>query len=463
MDEVIEGCPWLFQGQPIVLQKWEPGMVMRKHSLTNVPVWIRLRHLPTKYWTDDGLSMVASGVGKPLYQDAITRQCGRLDYARVCILLQYDSTLPKHVVIKVPPALGGEVHLIKVDIEYEWIPPKCKTCKTLGHSPDLCPSKKDPKKWLHVYVPKPLDKSSTMVVDNEAAEIEQGVEVEHNVDFAIPNINPLPKLDSSLQNTTLANQKGGIRAHRSHSHATSSPPRNGDFELEGRGKEIVIHNQFEALEQINDGEDDYAGNRIWILWDVAVVDVDILDSHTQFIHLKVALRSTHTTCFITVVYGNNNLVARRQLWQGLTTIANGVQEVVMGDFNSILDQSEICGQSSDQAQTMAEFGQCLLETDSFYYCGLPRTSDHSTLVLDNGIADRAKGSIFRFDNFLTKAPGFLQVVQSSWHYPVYGTAQYSLAQKLKRMKPIFRKLRRDKGDLHANVKMAEYYMLQAQN
>ncbi|KAL0297824.1 UNVERIFIED_CONTAM: hypothetical protein Sangu_3177300 [Sesamum angustifolium] len=64
MEEVIEGGPWLFQGQPIVLQRWEPGMVLRKHKHTQVPVWIRLRHLPVEFWTDDGLSTVASGVGR---------------------------------------------------------------------------------------------------------------------------------------------------------------------------------------------------------------------------------------------------------------------------------------------------------------------------------------------------------------------------------------------------------------
>ncbi|KAK4381370.1 hypothetical protein Sango_2974900 [Sesamum angolense] len=64
MEEVIEGGPWLFQGQPIVLQRWEPGMVLRKHKHTQVPVWIRLRHLPVEFWTDEGLSTVASGVGR---------------------------------------------------------------------------------------------------------------------------------------------------------------------------------------------------------------------------------------------------------------------------------------------------------------------------------------------------------------------------------------------------------------
>ncbi|KAL2226400.1 UNVERIFIED_CONTAM: hypothetical protein Sindi_1998700 [Sesamum indicum] len=105
MENVIEGGPWLFQGQPIVLQKWEPGMAMRKLQHKHVPVWIKLRHLPMEYWTIDGLSTVASGVGKPLYPDAITRACTRLDFAR------------------------------------EWLPPKCTNCMTLHMAKD-CPLNK---------------------------------------------------------------------------------------------------------------------------------------------------------------------------------------------------------------------------------------------------------------------------------------------------------------------------------
>ncbi|KAL0292015.1 UNVERIFIED_CONTAM: hypothetical protein Sangu_3258100 [Sesamum angustifolium] len=46
MEEVIEGGPWLFQGQPIVLQVWEQGMSLRRQQHTQIPVWIRLKHLP---------------------------------------------------------------------------------------------------------------------------------------------------------------------------------------------------------------------------------------------------------------------------------------------------------------------------------------------------------------------------------------------------------------------------------
>ncbi|KAK4383989.1 hypothetical protein Sango_3101100 [Sesamum angolense] len=83
MEEVIEGGPWLFQGQLIVLQRWESGMVLRKHKHTQVPMWIRLRHLPVEFWTNEGLSTVASGVGWPLYQDTT------LGHARDWISLVY--------------------------------------------------------------------------------------------------------------------------------------------------------------------------------------------------------------------------------------------------------------------------------------------------------------------------------------------------------------------------------------
>ncbi|KAL0282164.1 UNVERIFIED_CONTAM: hypothetical protein Sradi_7269600 [Sesamum radiatum] len=37
MEEIIEGGPWLFQGQPIVLQCWEPGMSLRRQKHTKIP------------------------------------------------------------------------------------------------------------------------------------------------------------------------------------------------------------------------------------------------------------------------------------------------------------------------------------------------------------------------------------------------------------------------------------------
>ncbi|KAL0292369.1 UNVERIFIED_CONTAM: hypothetical protein Scaly_2594200 [Sesamum calycinum] len=138
MEDIIEEGPWLFQGQPIVLQCWEQGMSLRRQKHTQIPVWVRLKHLPLEFWTADGLSTVASGVGIPLYTDKITKSCSRLDFARVCVMLDYNSTLPKHLVVMHPVRQEGQEIPLKINVEYEWLPQRCKTCCSLGHTAQAC-------------------------------------------------------------------------------------------------------------------------------------------------------------------------------------------------------------------------------------------------------------------------------------------------------------------------------------
>ncbi|KAL2251876.1 UNVERIFIED_CONTAM: hypothetical protein Sindi_2309900 [Sesamum indicum] len=109
-------------GQLIVLKKWESGMAIRK-----------LKHTQTT----EGLSTVASGIGKPLYLDAITRECTRLDFARVCVMLDVSAKLSRHIIIMTPNEDGRKTPC-KVDVEYEWLPLKCTGCMSLGHSAKDC-------------------------------------------------------------------------------------------------------------------------------------------------------------------------------------------------------------------------------------------------------------------------------------------------------------------------------------
>ncbi|KAL0291679.1 UNVERIFIED_CONTAM: hypothetical protein Sradi_7017700 [Sesamum radiatum] len=114
------------------------GAIVASAKTYKDSVWIRLKHLPMEYWTDDGLSAVASGVGIPLYADKITKACSRLDYARVCVLMDYTSMVPNHVVVISPILQDGKERPTRVDIQYEWLPQKCTNCCSLGHSAANC-------------------------------------------------------------------------------------------------------------------------------------------------------------------------------------------------------------------------------------------------------------------------------------------------------------------------------------
>ena len=66
-------------------------MSFEKELLTKIPIWAQFYNVPLEYWTAQGLSYIASSIGRPLYSDSLTESLKRISYARVCI--EVDSKL----------------------------------------------------------------------------------------------------------------------------------------------------------------------------------------------------------------------------------------------------------------------------------------------------------------------------------------------------------------------------------
>ena len=56
------------------------------------------------------------------------------------------------------------------------------------------------------------------------------------------------------------------------------------------------------------------GTRMIIAWDFSVMDVVLVDSHEQYMRCLVRLRNTGVSFYLTIVYGANMGVDRRNLW-----------------------------------------------------------------------------------------------------------------------------------------------------
>ncbi|KAL0278006.1 UNVERIFIED_CONTAM: hypothetical protein Sradi_7304400 [Sesamum radiatum] len=205
--------------------------------------------------------------------------------------------------------------------------------------------------------------------------------------------------------------------------------------------------------------EDYSGpGRIWLAWDSLEVGVDILENEP---------------------------------W------------LILGDFNAVMDDSEVCGQAADTSASMAEFRSCIRDTslvplpftgcpytwhncsegprslwkrldrvlvngawldawpDSSYVSALPSTSDHSPLIL-TGMDRFTDHAIFRFDNYIAQLPGFLDSVHNIWKHRIIGSAMYDVVCKLKILKPEFRRQKKLTGDLTNNVKKAKFFLDKAQ-
>ncbi|KAL0295589.1 UNVERIFIED_CONTAM: hypothetical protein Sangu_3194100 [Sesamum angustifolium] len=67
----------------------------------------------------------------------------------------------------------------------------------------------------------------------------------------------------------------------------------------------------------------------------------------------------HTSCLISVLYGDYDIIPRRTLWGALCSLSAGITDepwLVLGDFNAVVDDSEVCGRAADTSASMLELG-----------------------------------------------------------------------------------------------------------
>ena len=136
IEWILSRGPWHLGGKPMLLRKWTPGIVLESFVFDSVHVLIKLGRIPLELWTDAGLAVVASAIGKPLSVDLATKERRRLSYARICVELNVDNIMPAEVTVN----LRGEEFIVTVT--YEWKPKKCNLCRSFGHSQNTCPKKR---------------------------------------------------------------------------------------------------------------------------------------------------------------------------------------------------------------------------------------------------------------------------------------------------------------------------------
>ncbi|KAL2240782.1 UNVERIFIED_CONTAM: hypothetical protein Sindi_0719400 [Sesamum indicum] len=405
-----------------------------------------------EFWTTEGLSTVASGVGKPLYPDAITRACTRLDFARVCVMIDGTQKLAEHIIIMTPNENGGET-LCKIDVEYEWLPLKCTTCMTLGHMDKECTLNKPHKQMkppVAVYVPKPIVPQPPLIdkerkIPNpecEAVEVQNSdagymhakrktskqddrgkTIVIYNTFDALSYIDEAdkstggPSICSPVSRRPMLNiAMWNVRRLNKRDHQLAVKDLVSEYRLHFLGiletrvrLNNIMHIQSFLLPQWKWYVDyNSVGNRIWLVWDENFVDVHILDMGEQFVHCRVTSRTVNEPFFITVVYGASEVVDRRALWTALGTLAQQCSDIpwlVGGDFNAVRGMNEMCGISGDIRVAMEEFNVGIQEAGliplpmqgryptSSYHSLPPWTSDHSPLVLNGDVQQHngAKG------------------------------------------------------------------------
>ncbi|CAN1822966.1 hypothetical protein LINPERHAP1_LOCUS30173 [Linum perenne] len=108
----------------------------------------------------------------------------------------------------------------------------------------------------------------------------------------------------------------------------------------------------------------FAGG-IWVLWKAASIDIQILSSSSQFIHMQASIQ--HQPDFLmTAVYGSPLAGRRDVLWAGLRSIIPTPDKawLLVGDFNDMLSSADKKGGAPFSLRKHQGFIDCCLD------CGL---------------------------------------------------------------------------------------------
>ncbi|GJZ88503.1 zinc knuckle CX2CX4HX4C containing protein, partial [Tanacetum coccineum] len=144
MESVLENGPWLIRNVPLILNVWSPNTDLKKAEVRKAPVWVKLHHVPIVAYSEIGLSLITTQLGKPIMLDSYTStMClsswGRSTYARALIEVSADKELMESLTIAIPVEKDKVHTLATIEVEYEWSPPRCSTCLIFDQKSDKCP------------------------------------------------------------------------------------------------------------------------------------------------------------------------------------------------------------------------------------------------------------------------------------------------------------------------------------
>ncbi|GJZ17497.1 zinc knuckle CX2CX4HX4C containing protein, partial [Tanacetum coccineum] len=211
MEQVLENGPWLIRMVPIMLNIWTPNTVLKKDTITSVPVWVKLHNVPIAAFTE-----------------------GKNAYVRVLIEVSSLSPLLDSVVVVVPFLDDTDYSFETVDVEYEWKPPRCDTCNIFDHVDSDCP------KRIKVVVD--ADTSNDDGFTKVSRKRGKGKQTDKN--WQVLGIK-LTKPKSNLQYRPVVSAKPNSAAgESSKTHANTS-----DLNVDPKkGKDLDLRNSYEALD-----------------------------------------------------------------------------------------------------------------------------------------------------------------------------------------------------------------------
>ncbi|GJV30269.1 retrovirus-related pol polyprotein from transposon 17.6 [Tanacetum coccineum] len=474
MEVFLENGPWLIRRVPLILNEWTSNTILKKDEIKHVPVWVKMHHVPIVAYSDVGLSLISTQIGRPLMLDSYTsNMClhswGRSTYARVLIEISADVDPMDSLVIAIPRCDKEGHTFATIDIEYEWTPPRCASCKIFDHVSDKCPKlpkevsnvqlsddgftevkKKKTKAKKNNKKQKVFLENVKNVVNGSSKPLGDPIKVSTQNSFSAleedDSFSDIGRLNEIVDNVINDSDSEDVDEYITmEERGMNLSPKQSEirhviFEnklsvcaileshVANRNLDRLCTHVFKHWKWVSNASSCLKGTRIIVGWNHDDVDVSVIHQESQVIHTRIWIKADKKEFFCSFVYAHNYYIHRRPLWSSLCLHKRYISNrpwCLLGDFNASLfvDDTSIGPSSLDI--TMRKFKECI-ETMEVMDVQRTRISDQFSL-------------------------GFKGLVRDGWSSHVSGFDMFRVVKKLKGLKKPIRKMMYDKGNLHANV------------
>nr|GEX61537.1 hypothetical protein [Tanacetum cinerariifolium] len=432
MSNVFEQSPWLVNGKPLVVQKWDPNMNIVKSEPKSIPTWVKMYNVPLEAWNVKGISAIASRVGKPVMMDQVTaNMChsgvGRLGYARVLVETDAEKGYTDKIEIIYRDVEKNIKRMKFVDVDYAWKPLVCSHRLVFGHG--FKEIKKRTKSAEEV------EKNKHQVQDRPKVNGKQTV----NDGFSSWNWKSNKDFDfGRVRNKDAQSIQGKERNEKSVIWCIDLKRRGITRMRKEKGndsdkEEDVIEVNDKATSNLVADEIKGHDGHNCIGWDPMVVKLMIVHESRQSILCEVENVATRERIVSSFVYAANTGTERKELWIDLRMhkrIVGNKPWMLLGDFNVILKHVEHSTGSSVMTSDMQDFHELdrLMINEAFMdkfenaheIFLIYMASDHSpdVLCIPDKIPKTKKS--FKISNFVANKKEFREITKQVWEWDVYG-------------------------------------------